>query len=217
MITTGTSRGVHADVREEHRRVVELLEVDPRVGKVVAARERAERHGLGRVPRADDADRARAGTAAQDLAPRDQRAEDRVGELGPGAHEIAEDRKLHGQDATRLRDPGRQERALLGEEAELADEAVRSVHHDDHVGAVALANDLDLAVEHHEEVPDRLTGPVQNVAGLDLADDADLSQLVDGRVVERDPRGLAPGVGFRRFEHVTTLDPSARPGIRRMP
>ena len=50
----------HTDVREVHRRVVDVFQVDPRVREPGAVRERPQGHRLGRVARTDDANGSRA-------------------------------------------------------------------------------------------------------------------------------------------------------------
>ena len=122
-------------------------------GSARTVRERAQRHRLGRVARTDDADRARAFAGAEDLAPRDERAEDRVGEVGLRAHQLAERRERDDEHAPGLRDP-----CASGTRADRSAGSARRGS-----GAapcvatttsprVVEADDLDLALEHDEEV-----------------------------------------------------------------
>ena len=124
--TTGVSLGRTPRLASSTAGVVDVFEVDPGVRETRAVRERAQRHRLGRVARADDADRARAFARTQELAARDERAEDHVGELGlacssaggTSARSIARTRPG-------LRHARGEVRALAGEQVELAEEAAR--------------------------------------------------------------------------------------------
>ncbi len=128
-------------------------------------------HRFGRVARADDADRLRALSRAQHLAPGEQRVEDRVGQRRAPAHEATELGLGDHQHATRPADAAAQRAALAGQQVQLADEAAAVVGDDhDRLGAVE-ANDLDFALEDDEQVEGRLAGLEQQLpcGGLPLA------------------------------------------------
>jgi hypothetical protein len=172
---------------EQRLRVVGLLDVDPRVREVRVLGERAQRHRLGRIARSDDPDRLRALARAQDLAPREQRVEDRFGQFRATAHQAAE--LLLGDDehAPALRHAAAERAALTRQQVQLADEAAAAVADDHHgVGAVAV-DDLDVALEHDEQVIGGFTGFEQHLAGRDrplYAEGRDLLELGSSQVAE---------------------------------
>ena len=124
-----------------------------------------KRHRLGRVARTDDADRARAFAGAQDLAPRDERAEDDVGEVGPRAHQLPEASRA-GSTSTR---PGCEMRAVRNARCPVRRFSSPRKRCSPCVAtttspAVVEADDLDLTFEHDEEVGRRVAGAVQDLA-----------------------------------------------------
>ena len=92
--------------REQLVDVLGVLDVDPCVSQMRVLGERAQAHRLGRVARADDADRLGSISRAQHLAPREQRVEDRFGELRPAAHQAAKLGLADHEHPARLRSRG---------------------------------------------------------------------------------------------------------------
>ena len=74
-------------------------------------------------------------------------------------------------------DARREVRPLAGQQAQLAEEAARSVHGDDDVAVGSRAHDVDLALEDDEEVIRRVAGPEQLVADCDVALGAERREL----------------------------------------
>ena len=114
----------------------------------------AQRHRLGRVARTDDADRARAFARAQDLAARDERAEDLVGQVA--ARLLITCRNVRRGDrehAARLATRARVRYARWPVRKFSSPRKRPGPCVDDHDVAVdAVAHDLGLAFEHDEEV-----------------------------------------------------------------
>ena len=131
MITTGVSCGRRPIVSQERVDVLGVLDVDPGVRQTRVLGERAQAHRLGRVARADDPDRLRALPGSQELAARDERAEDRLGERRANAHQPAELGLLDHQHPPGLRDTAGQKAALAGQQGQLADEVARPERGDD--------------------------------------------------------------------------------------
>ena len=95
------------------------------------------------------------------------------------------------EHATRVRDTRRQERALTGEQVQLADEPTRAVGRDDFVVFGTRADDLDLTLEHHEEVFDEVARSEQQVTDGNRTLDTELPELVELRRTERHPCRVA--------------------------
>ena len=190
-----------AHAREQHLDVVGVFEIDPGVHEPGADRERSERHRLTRIPRSDDPHRLRRVSLSQQLATSDQPAKDRVGEIRLRAHQPAKLGVRDHEHATRLRDARRQERALAREKVQLADEPTRAVCRDDFVVFGTRADDLDLALEHHEEVFDEVARSEQQVTDGNRTLDTELPELVELRRTERRPCRVAGGgrEGSRRI------------------
>lgn len=189
--------------REVHRRVVDVFQVDPRVREVRAIRERAQRHRLRRIAGADDLDRARALARLEDLAPRDQGPEDRVGEIGLGAHELTKRRERDDEHATRPRDPSRHVRALARQQVELTEKATFPVRGDDHLAAAIDTDDLGLALEHDDEVGSGIASPIQDVADRDRAHFTNCFELFQRALVEQRPgRGRSVFSSHRGHHHM---------------
>ncbi len=150
--------------REQRVDVLGVLDVDPCVGQMRMLGERPQAHRLGRVARADDADGLGSLARSQKLAPRDERGEHGFRERGPTAHQPAELGLGDHQHPARHRHTAAHGATLAGQQIQLADEAARPVRGDDgRVGAVE-AHDLDLALEHDEQVVGRLAGLEQQLA-----------------------------------------------------
>jgi hypothetical protein len=133
---------------------------------------RSQAHRLGRVARSDYPDRLRASSRAQDLPARHQRPEDRFRRRRANAHQPAELGLLDDQHATRSLHPSGHEAALPRQQAQLADEPAAPVRREDHLLGAVLRDDLDLAVEHHEELVGRLTRREQQLPVRDRTLDA---------------------------------------------
>ena len=132
--------------------------------------------GEYREPMMRIASRALAGL--QQLAPRDERAEDRVRDRG---FELISRRNSSGEIASTR--PARRHarvevRALPGQHVQLAEEPARGRGSRRCTSPSRSARyDLDLALEDHEEVVRRRARAVEDVAGLDIALDTERCEL----------------------------------------
>ena len=180
-------RGVgraQAHAGQQHADVLGILEVDPGVGQVRTGRERPQRHGLLGVARADDAHGLGRVAVPQELTTGDEGAEDGVGEIGPGAHQVAELLRWDDQHPSGSADPGAEPRPLAGEQAELAEEAALAVAGDDDLLGALAAHDLGLALQDHDEVVGVVAGTEQHLAGLDPTLGAERRELGQRDLVE---------------------------------
>ena len=90
--------------------------------------------------------------------------EDRFRERRAQAHQPAELGLLDHQHAARPGDTGGQEAALAGQQRQLADEAARSEYGDDDSLVRVGPHDLDLALEHNEQIEGRISGLEQQLS-----------------------------------------------------
>ena len=116
----------HAELAQQRLRLPGPPRVDPAVRQPVAGRELAQPPRVRRVARADDPE---AGAEPdQQRAPEQVGAQDEVAERRVVRRQLAQPLDRHGEHLARLDDHRREERGLAGEQAELAEEAARTVH-----------------------------------------------------------------------------------------
>ena len=155
--------GLDTQLAEQLLGLLVPLQVDPAVRQEVAGGELQQPPGVGREARADDPE---ANTeldqdrAADEIGPQHQVAEGRV--LGD---QLAQALHRHGQDLAGLLDHRRQQRGLVGEQAQLAEEPAGPVHGDHPLGpATLLLDDRHRPREDHEEVVVLVALPVEDLA-----------------------------------------------------
>ena len=92
-------------------------------------------------------------------------------------------------------------RALTREKVQLADEPTRAVVRDEFVVFGTRADDVDLTLEHHEEVFDEVSRSEQQLPDGNRTLDTELPELVELRRTERRPCRVAGNgqEGSRRF------------------
>ena len=191
--------------------LLDVLDVDPLVGQTRVLCERAQAHRLGRVARADDADRLAALLRAQDLAARDKRVEDDVSQHRLGAEQPAKLGLCNHEHPARFGHPAPQRASLARQEIELAREAARAVVGDDGGLGVVEAGDLGPALEQHEQVVGGLAGLEQQFPGGRRplgAEFRDLRELCGAQHRKRDSVQLAADAAASRARF-------RRPGRRR--
>ena len=168
----GRVAAAELEAREQDVDVVDarVVEIDERVGETATPGERAQRQRGGRVTRADDADRRVVGTATEHLAPRHERREQDVGQVGLGGHEAAQGRRVDADhDGVALGTRG-ERRPFAGEDAQFTEEPSRAVRGDDPFGAVrrsVVGEDREAAVDDHHEVVRQLALDEGELPGRD--------------------------------------------------
>ena len=160
------------------------------------AAKRTQGGGLGGEPGADDADGIRAGAGPEGFAAGHERAEDDVGDIRFRTHQPAELGEGDHQHAPGTRDPGGEVGPLAGEEVQLAQEPSLAVDGDEDVAVAVGADDLDFALEDHDEVDRLVAGLEEQVADRDRPFRAVRRQVGErGRVERGRDRILSTGPG----------------------
>ena len=111
---------------------------------------------------------------------------DGVGQIGLGVDELPELLWRHAQHPARSAHPGAQVWPLARQQIQLPDEPTGTVGGDHHL-VVALANDLDLTVEHHEEVGRVAAGSVEHLTRLDRDRRTEGRDLAHRRRIQKRP------------------------------
>ena len=120
-----------------------------------------------------------------------ERPKDGVGQIRLGVQELPELLWRHAQHPARSAHPGAQVWSLARQQIQLPDEPTGTIG-GDHNLVVALANDLDLTVEHHEEVGRVAAGAVEHLTRLDSDRRTESRDLAHRRRIEKRPSPLGP-------------------------
>ena len=142
--------GVDVQLTQERLGLVVGLEVDPAVRKAIAGAELAQPACVVGVPRADD--REAGAEPDQHLAAQQERPQDQVAEHGVLGDELAQALDRDDQHLARLAHDRREQRGLVREQAQLAQEATGPVHRDQALVATVAGDHGDLSLQNDEEV-----------------------------------------------------------------
>ena len=160
--------GADAELAQQRLGALVLLDVDPGMRETVARAELAQPASVRREARADQLE---AGAHPDQHRAADQEGtQDEIAQRLVVGDDLAQLVDGHDEDLARLDHDGGQEHRLAHEEVQLAEEAPRSVDHEQSLaGRPVGVIDRDLALEDDVEVVAAVALLEQDVAGLDLA------------------------------------------------
>ena len=168
----------HAEIGEQFSDTVIGIEIDPLMTDALSPQVVDQIKGTPRVARANDADRPRSHTPAEDLATGYERGEHDVADLRITGQQATEILLIDPEDAPSAGHSAVHHRTLAGEQTQLAKESSRAVRHDHRLRAARLidVDDFRRTFEDNDKTVRTLALTEQGFAGPDVVLAAEVRQ-----------------------------------------